>query len=93
VQAQIHCPREDYCKATLIYFQITWPGSSTVHFRTNGGGYVENLTFILQVTTITNTVLQRYHATLEAVNQVSKQLATGEFIFPKYASEKKLAVH
>jgi hypothetical protein len=38
-------------------------------------------------------MLQRYHATLEAVNQVSKQLATGEFIFPKYASEKKFAAH
>jgi hypothetical protein len=30
VRAQIHCPRRDFCKATLIYFQITLPGSSTV---------------------------------------------------------------
>ncbi len=30
MRAQIHCPREDFSKVTLIYFLITWPGSSTV---------------------------------------------------------------
>ncbi len=30
LRAQIHCPRGEFCKATLAYFQITVPGSSTV---------------------------------------------------------------
>jgi hypothetical protein len=39
VRAHIHYPREDFCKATLIYSKL--PGPAIVpplHLRTNGGG-------------------------------------------------------
>ncbi len=40
VRVQIHCPRGDFCKATLIYFLITPPCPAVVHLRTIGGGSV-----------------------------------------------------